>query len=396
MKTEDLQLGYTREIAEPNGGFRYGAATALGYNLLESKGRKNIEQISRRLQAITTGLDIDAQISDPMNGIFHDNGNAFVEMEADSRRFFVMARSPINEKPLSETMGGQVPRIRLISGPCLFSSNSVSALAEDGSSFAITKPGTEVDAPVTSVDINPHLSVYETESIVRLSQFMSTLVNSANVESVFLNIPKVEYYNYVLDAYEKQYFSSEQVLDWFAQVDKRSERVQNLMRKRIKGRIAKSVPIMTKQPLQPIEDYLKSSIADNEVPQVFEAATYLSQGSRLWQKVLSIRQPETWYDINFLSYAVAELETAEVLHGEPIFAIAVENPTESKIYSTAKNLWKEMPHAGEMYNLVGLYPHEQVLPIDQNAERTMYHIDEPQTYGTQHARVIFNAYKEEV
>lgn len=383
------------DLHHEQGGFQYGKSGAT-FEAVEM--HKNTRQMGRKVDEIVAALDLPLT-SVSGTTIRQEHGPVFVHVEGPSHDFYIHAKSPLNGESIADIVKNKPVALHIVSGSCLFSASSVDAVAHDGETFSLTTPATEITKPIAQIDIDPQLSLYETEASVRLSLFIGNLLQGKTpVESIQLNIPRVEYYNYALDAYEKGFLSPSQMLEWFDAVDTRAKRLGYMMKRRIRkygGK--KDEPLfISNQPLALLEDYIKGTVTEADIPQLDRAKKMLLLSSPLWETVLSLQNITSWVDLNNAAYVIAELQAARVprhQNDNVHIGIAVENFTENKIFSNAKQLYEALPDRNEEYHLIGLYPHEHVVPVGENAAKTMYHIAKPKTVGLHHARTIFSAYR---
>lgn len=383
------------QLHEEHGGFQYGKDQAAFANGTEFK---NTKKMHRKVEEIVQGLQLPFIVPDELPTIRHESGPAFIKVESSSHDFFLHARSIINEKPLVEVIQGKPVAMHVVSGSCLFSADSVHAIADDGERFSLTSPAAAINKNIQNITVDPDLSLYEAEASVRLSLFISELAKGGSVDSIQLNIPRIEYYNYALDAFENGHLSPNQMLEWFAAVDTRFQRLSSGMKKRIRRPLEKEAQplFISTQPLGILEDYIKGEIVEAEAPDLEKAKRILVLSSPLWETVLALQNPQNWVGLNNASYIVAELQAARVpKHDDTTahIAVAVENYTENKIMAGAKKVYEALPDKNEDYHLIGLYPHEHVVPVGENTGKTMYYVKKPEVSGTHHARTIFSAYR---
>lgn len=374
--------------------FQYGNAKAemLGHKELP----RNVKTMAARMQDVVNALSLPFSVSEANPGaIRHDNGNAFAQAALpDGSTFFIMVRTPIDEKVKLQDIMEQKPAINTFTGICLFSEYSVRAITEEGEVFMLTEPKTVIDKPISQLKVNSHLSPYEIETLIRIPSFMKALLQYVQgADTLYLNIPREEYYFYVLDAYEAGFFSTEQVKTWFGEVDKRHDRIFELMKKRSTINLPKDINTVDITPLAPVREYIVLSVEAGIKPDFQKAVSILRQTSQLWKNVLSIEKPQSWKELGLLSWAAGELSAGLSPDDHPKLGIVVDNPTESKIFAHAKRLVpKLIEMSTDRYNLIGLFVHEMVIPDGKNRHKTMYHIDDSEQTLAQ-TRVLFQAYR---
>lgn len=396
VEKQYMQLGDINTLSQNGEGFSYGMATAqiIGEKSMNRSGRTMI----RHIKELSSALELPIALTEPSSVITHDNGNAYAAITIGNAQFFAMARSPLNGKRIEDIVAGKELQLHIVSGPCLFSAGSVGAIGINGTEFLLTNPGHEITESITEIVIQQQLSVYEVESLQRLGSFINAMAkHTKNMNTVFLNLPHGEYYAYILDAYEKGFVSSEIVLSWFSAVDARRERLFGLLVKRITKGLPrdKEINIVNSAPLTPIRERIIHAVEQNQSPSLPEALHVLRFSSELWDKLLYAEKPKAWKALNNLSYVYAELTAgkADKNSKEVQIAVVVENPTESKIFANAKRLYPLLPMKPEEdYNVIAFFPHEHVLPVNNDKKKTMYHVGR-QGISLRNARVIFEAYK---
>lgn len=359
---------------------------------------KSARVMVRRVENLFQGLFLSATMH--RSAIFHDNGNSFAGIELGDREYFVMARDLMDERKLPDVLQGEKPSITIVSGPCLFSAQAVQAISEQGSRFSVTTPGVEITEKIERLEVSDTLSLYEIESVTRLSEFINGLVRSSDtVRGVQLNIPQAEYYAYLLDAYTKGFVTQEQMALWMLHVDMRQAKLANMMKKGILQGVAndRSIAINQIAPLNPIREYMADAVLRNENPSLEESLVMLRQNSPLWEALLDIEEPASWQEINHLSYVFAELQSglpSEDASGDGVpIGIVVESPTESKIFANAKKIIGKM-NGRYRGSVLALYPHEMIIPVDGNTGKTMYHLVETDEMRQNNLQIIFQAYKD--
>ncbi len=377
------------ELAESS--FSYGRAQAKIQPL--EQANRNSRVIARKLGEIVEGLQLSIDIPETRRIISHDNGNAFAEVILNGKKHFIMARTPLDGRNFSESLQEQKPEVTIVSGPCLFSADAVQAISHEGENFALTRRGEIINQTISHINVDNNLSLYEAEAISRLSTLIHDLVqNNQHIKHVALNIPEAEYYLFGLEAFEQGHLSSHQLREWFNNVDYRHDRQIKLIKNRIQR--GTNVEIYESSPLLPVKNYIRIKVLNNELPTFSEAVELLSENNELWRDLFAVSKINNWQDIIDLSYVYAELEAGEQHGGKPTFALVIENPTENKIFANAKKVAIELQKIrSRIFNVVAIYPHELILPVGDNANRTMYHITETTDDKFSLFRQIVNIYR---
>ena len=240
----------------------------------------------------------------------------------------------------------------LIIGPCLFTSGSITAIQEDGLNVLMLNPfNSRVSAKIERIIIRNEFSFYELECMSRVL----SVVLSTNAPRLSMNIPSVTYYAYPLEAYECGFMPPKLMLGWCNEIDKRRDMVKDTLKATLESTGMK-VNLGMNEPLEGIRDYMRNSFEMGRKLKLSEAFGILENGSELWKLVLSDYQerPLTWKELGYMSYVMAYMSESMQM---PV--VALENPTEYKIFDRAIRLAKRLKLPLKLEGAI--YPHEQVL-----------------------------------
>jgi len=296
-----------------------------------------------------------------INSLRHEStGTTFVELKTDDKETaYNVSAKIVAPDPRRFLESGELGKLTdatdftIISGPCLFSAaGGATAELANGTAIDICNPGAldSVNAPIKNIQVDRRLQAYEADSILRLSKIMSAVnSNGRNVE-LALNIPRVEYYFYVLDAYEKGKISSELATKWFDLVDERSQRIEEL----IKRRVPEDFGVRRLGPLDCIETKVRSTLKAGQKGVFEKTINQLRNQNIMWRFAIDNSCPLNFVDISHLSYIMAYIKMAQ---DEDKFTIAVENPEETPIYRNVKKLLNGIP-----IKMLLLYPHSNGTP----------------------------------
>lgn len=132
-----------------------------------------------------------------------------------------------------------IERITIVTGVCLFSSHSVSLHAADGTS-ARPRAMRSDGAPVVSISVDEPLTLYELESAARLADCVADLVAAlpdGPEIAITVDIPRVQYYFYLLDLHADGIVDGRLLRRWFQIVDRRCRRVLDACRGELEHRL---------------------------------------------------------------------------------------------------------------------------------------------------------------
>jgi hypothetical protein len=260
-------------------------------------------------------------------------------------------------------LGATPERLTLLSGACLFSAHHALAHQENGRSVGIAHPYEEMDAPVRELEISEELSIYEAETVKRLSALAGEILATApGIPRIELHVPRVEYYLYVMEAWTRGDISEDQARQWLDAVDRRSETVRTIFTNRMAraARAAGAAPeIDIAAPLEPLGELLRWEIgAGNRALTVSQLSAALLNARTRHQPylahLLERRPAESFGDLNHTGYVAAYLSRAD--EGG---VIALENRQEAGIYHNAER--SKHPAAKRV---VALYPCERAIADD--------------------------------
>lgn len=336
---------------------RYGMSPLSFVEAEESSNAQTVQQVLARMQEIDV-LSPSVQV----NGVslIHEmNGNAFVQMGSLQRRY-VHARFLVPDRS-GNYKNGQVDdlpnlterdRLTVISGPCLFSGSSVVAIDSDGGAHYINYPPAidAIGSPIVKIRTDPGIQPYEADAILRISGLIGEL-NNTKETSVALNVPRLEYYCYVLDLYSRGLIDREAIEQWFADVDLRAQSMEGMITKRL----PRNVRTDTVNPLDAAEEVIRDGIAQGNrylFPSVYDR---LSQSDKIWRQAIKRAKPSGFMDLSRLSYPVAHLLKAQ---DRDSMVVVVENPEEITIMHETVKL---LPGIVKGAAIVGLFPHPNVL-----------------------------------
>lgn len=309
-------------------------------------------------------------------GITHTmNGMGFVQVhipEAD-RMYYVHTRV-LTQDPRGnyQFTGAQQlravdkPRIKVISGPCLFSAPSVEAIDEEGNVHFLTDPSAleGIKHPLVGIKIDERLQPYEVDSILKLTGTMQALDTDRKKVTIGLNIPMVEYWFYALDAYQKGLISSPLLLDWFDKVKKRAAGIEQLMT----NRAPKGAEVQKVNPL----DFAAETVVrlvERGQKDIFGSIEFALQTvNPTWRKLIDLTKPPRFVDLGYLSYTAAHLITAQEADTLPV---VIENPEEVKIIERTQKLIKDFAPGA---SVLGIFPHSNAMLKHEpnNGKRFLY------------------------
>lgn len=337
--------------------------------------KRNLKKINETFSAMGVSITITSDIHTDTHGfaLHKGSGDIFTRTQISDSSYYLRV---VGDIPTDSNL-----HFNIVSGPCLFDIQAVIAITEDGSSVALTDPKQSVNEKISRIEVDHRITPYELEAVLRLTSVIKDLILASDNPtkfSVYLNVPREEYYLYALDAYVNGHLTNTQLLSWMDEVDRRHEKIKTLMTRRLPAK----TDIRTSAPLSQINNYLRTSVENNSTPQLQVAILILSENP-LWNEILKVKMPSSWQELNYLSYVFAELNAGQTISSSATTSVcvAVENPIESRIARESMDTIKTIPPTSGKFNLVGIYPHEQELPNDGKLWYFTSRDDLRRTYG---------------
>ncbi len=316
--------------------------------------------------------------------IFPDSSYQYVRIESES--IGIKKRKP-----------DQFDEINILTDTCLFCAANATATLKTGEIISIVAPQTKIKSPIIKLDISERMCPYEMDSIIRLTNLIGAIKESAPLfKKAILAMPTVEYYFYLIDAYNNRFIEKGMMQDWIEQVNRHSEKVINALSKRIDFEIAIC------QPLQHAEPYIRNCVDRGNKANFEKTIGILSTENELWKMVLPITKPRQWQDLNYTNYAIAVLESSRVNDNANALTIDIENPSEQRILRNASKIAKKLETQGskDKFRVIGIYPHEKVFFSASNECSgkfpRLYYMNQNEAATTGHYREIVEANQRKV
>ncbi len=310
--------------------------------------------------------------------VMPDGGYQYVRLDGES----IGVNKPKLETP---------EEIVVLTDTCLFCAASATATLETGETVSIVAPGTTLKARVIEIHIAERLCPYEIDAITRLTDLISCLItgNKAYRRAV-LAMPTVEYYFYLMEAYNAGWIETNLMRQWIGQVRWHAEKISGAISKRI------TLEIQSCQPLYPVKEYIEGCVNNGDFADFARVLNILSAESELWREALSISPPGNWKDLNYINYAISVLETARLNGNASRLTLDIENPTEQRIMRNASKVAGELARKAGKYRFsaVGIYPHEKVFVSGDDCSGSfprLYYLDRDLSSGERIFREIIEA-----
>lgn len=353
-------------------------------SIIDSKPARRSGELLQR--AVDVGI-FNPKVRVTNEAIIHTkNGLAFTKIVLpNGTSYFTHARVLSEKKGVSNTEKVKdVDALKVISGPCLFSAPAVEAKDERGYIHHITDPLSlnSLTRKITSISVDTRIQPYEIDAVLRLSQVISGLNQDKQI-TIVLNVPRIEYWFYALDLYQRGQIDTQQLTDWFGQINTRAQGLEHL----IERRIPNSFTVNRINPLKSTDTAILDHLRSKRKNLFENIVDILANSDPVWNDAIGKTTPKTFTELGFLSYPVAHLLTAR--SGKHL-TVVVENPEETKIMDKTEQLMGGI--LGDSV-ILGLYPHSNIL-LKQDSEfgrgkRLLYYYRPEQTLGEK--REIFQA-----
>ncbi len=300
------------------------------------------------------------------------DGGRFIGLaNAEHHDFFVKFRSLIKEPVEIAAKEHGV----IVTSQCIFGAGGVNAVTSKGEKLSMTQSGVSIEHAIVDIEVEERLSLYELEALYRVVSFINALSsNDTNYKKVVVTAPKVSYYLYAFNLFEKGLLSSDLMLKWIEAVDKRSERVTRLIQKRLN----KCLDVESRSPLDGIGDYFKQTISQGSQPNLEDAISILRGTDPIYKRLFEFRKPISWIDLaENISISIEELRHAfETAEG----AVIVKSPKQERTFLHTERLADFLFDENHGVRLLAMYPHEQVVVAHEGSrKKALYHVKEPAT-----------------
>ncbi|MDY6912028.1 MAG: hypothetical protein SVM79_06730, partial [Chloroflexota bacterium] len=129
---------------------------------------------------------------------------------------------------------GQHDDISILTDTCLFSASCAVAILESGEEISLVAPKTEISSPIRELRVSQRFCFYELDSIVRLTDVIQAIKSgSDSFGRIVLAMPTVEYYFYLMKAYNNGFIARDLMWDWVEQVDRQSQKLSDAITRRV-------------------------------------------------------------------------------------------------------------------------------------------------------------------
>lgn len=285
-------------------------------------------------------------------------------------RLYIRARNATFDQ-ITEPLDGK--SVNYVITSCLFSAAHAVGVTNEGKQISILDPRKPLKESIMKIDVDPNFSFYETEAVERICQFTKKAGEGRDGPfTVWADLPRVQYYCYLFDAYEWGHVDKSVMLDWMSVVDRRSAQVFDRITEKLPD-----VDLTRIDGLAPIEAYVKRAVIAGKNPLLYDCIDILSDQDDLWRDILAVKPPKDWIDLNYLSYVYTELKSAKLCGDNGSASVALEHRFEErKIEQAAKLAKLLMKHNPDAYPnglpFCGILIHEPIIMQAEDTSKSIY------------------------
>ncbi|HSW80689.1 MAG TPA: hypothetical protein VLG47_07970 [Candidatus Saccharimonadales bacterium] len=265
----------------------------------------------------------------------------------------------------------QIEKVRFITGHCLFSNRHLLATSNDGSPVDILNPRVALKKPIAKIEIDDGLSFYELEASLRLSRFLTDVAASLPKNIPFeirLDVPFVQYYFYLIDAYWRKMISKELLFYWFDVIEKRHMLSVQRMKRQIVYWFSKSglgtPDFVVDDGMQSVKEIVKSHINGAQTFGPKEIATSLEAHDPAWKTMNRLVNQNSFLDIVYASYSIeqlrANIDSLQDGTSPNTLTISIDNREESPTFVSSDRM---LPKIKQLKNAQSL-PIMDVYPLE--------------------------------
>ncbi|GHE73315.1 hypothetical protein GCM10018785_46770 [Streptomyces longispororuber] len=282
-------------------------------------------------------------------------------------------------------------RAELVSGVCLFSHRNLRFVDEHGDCAELLRADAAPPAArLRSVTVEDELSLYEYETVLRQSRVIgdvAAMLPPSLPLTVTVDVPRVQYYLYLLDAYQGGLVTTELAQRYFRLVDSRYTRVLDLFRRRIRRALDAAgrtdVAVRTAPGLDPLAECLAEAVATGDVPHDDDLlAVMIATGDPMWKELRELDVPHDRHCLGYTSYLVELLRAVGLSDdGRGALGINVDSFGEALLFDQARQLRQELDAPDDDPPFLGLYAAETVQTLRPDGHVASLYLTDPGRYA---------------
>ncbi|MFF9901377.1 hypothetical protein [Streptomyces longispororuber] len=282
-------------------------------------------------------------------------------------------------------------RAELVSGVCLFSHRNLRFVDEHGHCAELLRADAAPPAArLRSVTVEDELSLYEYETVLRQSRVIgdvAAMLPSSLPLAVTVDVPRVQYYLYLLDAYQGGLVTAELAQRYFRLVDSRYSRVLDLFRHHIRRALDTAgrtdVTVRTAPGLDPLAECLAEAVATGDVPHDDDLlAMMIATGDPLWKELRELDVPRDRHCLGYTSYLVELLRAVGLSDDRKgALGINVDGFGEALLFDQARQVRRRLGIPDEDPPFLGVYAAETVQTLRPDGHVASLYLTDPGRYA---------------
>ncbi|WP_158853280.1 hypothetical protein [Saccharothrix deserti] len=313
--------------------------------------------------------------------------DVFVEARFGKDKHYVHLRGAKN---LPDTLN-DADTVSVHSGMCLFSEGALRFWDENGDNPSLLRHLAEgPTSRLTRITTDDQLSLYEHTSLAHLPRAIADVATALPADlplTVVIDIPRVQYYGYLLDAFRRGLATGELALEWFDLVDARHTRISRLFHDRVQAQLAtacgdRSTTVVCPAPgLDLLAEPIRESVSKGVPPRHEDLVDLLAgSGDPVWDLLLRLESPTTSTELNDASYTVEILRSVAIHQDDgKNLAITVDSYEEFPRREHAQRVMDEVGPPGQL-PVLGIYAAERLLNVDSQGQPTTPYLLDPGRY----------------
>lgn len=282
-------------------------------------------------------------------------------------------------------------RAELVSGVCLFSHRNLRFIDEHGRGTELLRADAAPSAArLRSIVTEGELSLYEYETVLRQSRVIgdvAALLPSSLALTVTVDVPRVQYYLYLLDVFQSGLVAAELAQRYFRLVDSRYTRVLDLFCRHIRRALDAAgrpdVPVRTAPGLDPLAECLWDAVTTGDIPRDDDLlAMMIVGGDPMWKELRELDVPRDRHCLGYTSYLVELLRAAGLSDdGEGALSINVDSFGEALLFDQARQLRQRLGAPEDDPPSLGIYAAETVQTLRPDGHAASLYLTDPGRYA---------------
>lgn len=324
------------------------------------------------------------------------------EAELDDRQFFNLRSSNLKAKDKI----GEFSSVNILSGVCLFSQEHLGYLHGELASASNNSETTPIEPSdhLVPLPLDRRPTLYEIESLVRLPNAIADMVSilPTTVDTtITLDVPRAQYYAFLLDLYAGGRCSKEHIKSWLETIDRRHDQVAEVFKRGVqdalqrRGVSRKNIQIELSTGLEEVIPYIRETIDRGSAPSVGDLLQELLELDPLFREYYEHlpqpqHPPQNLVNLCFTSYTYQVLrpvfqrvhqnrssgpDTQKPPSTNRQLLINIDNAAEWRIYSQAEKMLKEYQkkHSSVINPLLlGMFPSELIFTAENTGRTSLY------------------------